>query len=106
MTKLALYEKLEDMIADRQITKAELARQVGVSQVTMTKWCSGRSTPCRDNLIKICRVLDVPVSLFLDDEDPFLLSNNEKDLIDLYRDLSAADKSVLLFFLKQFKKDL
>jgi len=52
---------LESILRERGIKKTWLAQQVGVSNGTMTRLCSGESKPTIDVALKIARVLETSI---------------------------------------------
>jgi len=38
---------------------------LGVSEVTVSKWCAGKSVPKKSHLEKLSQLLDVPVKTFV-----------------------------------------
>lgn len=63
-----MYNKFRQLIKDRGITPYRVAKDTGISQVTLTDWKKGRSTPKVDKLIKITNYLGVPLEEFLEEE--------------------------------------
>jgi len=56
MNKFA--ERLTETMRAINITKAELARRVGISEDMVYDYCKGRGNPSLDILILICNELD------------------------------------------------
>ncbi|HFI0468767.1 TPA: helix-turn-helix transcriptional regulator [Streptococcus suis] len=52
---------IRELLALKNIKKAELARECHVSAQTVSAWCAGRHVPSGRHLESICRVLEVPV---------------------------------------------
>jgi transcriptional regulator with XRE-family HTH domain len=46
---------------ERGLTQAEVARQVGVSVVSIYLWETGKTRPRAENLSALCKVLKLPV---------------------------------------------
>lgn len=65
----AVEEKLGARIREarraRQLTMVELAEAIGVSQPAISQWESGLSPPGRDSLMKLAKILKVPMSVLL-----------------------------------------
>lgn len=53
-----MLEKLKE----KYKTQTEIAKAVGVSQMAVSKWLSGKTFPSRRTAQKIAKVLGVPVS--------------------------------------------
>ena len=52
---------LKELLQSRGIKQKWLADKMGVSEVTMSKWCTDKSAPNKVHLQKLSRVLDIPV---------------------------------------------
>lgn len=80
------------------LTKAELAEKIGVNASTITRWESGEvANMTRKNMIKLANVLHIsPMDLLGKNKDvlPSLnLSENEKEMLSLYKQLDTEDKA-------------
>lgn len=56
---------LEKLCKDRGVTAAEVARNIGVWQSTLSDWKAGRSAPKTDTMAKLAKYFDVPIEYFL-----------------------------------------
>lgn len=54
-----IQQKLRDAIKSSGIEQKEIARQIGVSPQTVSKYMKKDIFPALDTLAKLCRVLDV-----------------------------------------------
>ncbi len=52
---------LKELLQSKGLKQKWLAGKMGVSEVTMSNWCSGKSVPKKFHLEKLSQVLDVPV---------------------------------------------
>ena len=59
-------------------TQQEIADELGVSQPMVSKWMSGKVIPRVDTIYKICEVIEVPYSEFID----YIYARNRK-LVEL-----------------------
>ncbi len=50
---------LKELLKSRGVKQNWLAQRIGVSQVTMSNWVTGKSSPSKKNLIKLSEVLNV-----------------------------------------------
>ncbi|MFR1136216.1 MAG: helix-turn-helix transcriptional regulator [Bacteroides xylanisolvens] len=46
------------ILADKMITKSHLAEQLGVSKMTISRWCTNTTQPSAPQLIEISQVLE------------------------------------------------
>lgn len=51
---------LRAALAREHMTQADLARELDVSQPTVSDWVNAKKTPARDNLVRIQDLLDIP----------------------------------------------
>jgi transcriptional regulator with XRE-family HTH domain len=51
---------LKELIISKGVKQKWLAERVGVSEVALSNWCSGKSIPTQKHLQKLCALLDVP----------------------------------------------
>lgn len=63
----AIYEKL---LNEHGFKNADVARATGISNMTLSDWKRGVSTPKQDKLIKIADFLGVSVDYLLTGEEP------------------------------------
>ncbi len=52
---------LKELLKSKGIKQKWLANKLGVSEVTVTNWCAGKSVPKKAHLQKISELLDVPL---------------------------------------------
>ena len=60
------YAKLRD---ERGLTDYSVAKETGISTVTMSAWKAGKYTPKVDKLLLIARLFNVPVTELLEVTD-------------------------------------
>ncbi|MBC6992232.1 helix-turn-helix domain-containing protein [Hymenobacter sp. BT491] len=54
---------LQTIIKARGIKQKWLASKLGVSEVTVSNWCSGKTAPTSEHLEKLCAILQVEMHL-------------------------------------------
>ena len=52
---------LKELLESKGIKQKWLASKIGVSEVTVSSWCSAKSVPKKAHLEKLSELLDVPV---------------------------------------------
>lgn len=92
--KKSFGEKLKQARNDKKLKQSELAKQLGVTNTTVSNWENNISKPDLDMLSYICGALEVKVSYFLEAKLPEgEISISEFDIIKKYRALDAEGKS-------------
>lgn len=84
----------------KRLTDYKVAKATGISRSTFSDWKSGRSAPKLEKLRRIAEFLEVPVEYITGEETiavPLdVLSNEEIDLLQLFRALSAEKRRGLI----------
>lgn len=62
-------QKLQIAMANKCLNMDDLAKVVGISRVSLTKYLSGMRNPRTKTLGKIAKALDVPVEKLIDMEE-------------------------------------
>lgn len=60
-----MYDKFRQLLVEKGITPYKVAKETGISQVTLSDWKHGRSKPKVDKLVKIADFLNVPLEKLL-----------------------------------------
>ena len=71
-----MYKKFAELLAEKGLKVAEVARITGISPSTFSDWKKGKSKPKIDKLMNIAEKLDVPISYFLESEGTENENNN------------------------------
>jgi transcriptional regulator with XRE-family HTH domain len=50
---------LKDLIKIKGIKQRYIAEKCGVSEVSVSNWVKGKTSPSDENLTKLCQILDV-----------------------------------------------
>lgn len=67
MMNAMLLEHIRQARKSRGLTQAELAEQLGLSEMTVRRWESGQRSPRMEEIQKLAVVLGVPVTELLSD---------------------------------------
>ena len=99
------YERLRNMA---HLTDYKVAKAAGIGQSTLSDWKHGRSKPKFDKLKKIADALGVPVSVFAEPTEPdefnnIVITDQEKELIYLFRNLSYNGRDAAIHVLAGFQ---
>lgn len=89
-------EKLKKARSFKKLKQSELAKQLGVTNTTISNWENNISKPDLDMLSYICGVLEVKASYFLDAKPlKEIVSSEEYDRIKKYRVLDKHGKEMV-----------
>lgn len=90
------YERVKRILKDRKINMEEFGSRLGWSQSTISMKLSGNRASTIDDVLMIANKLNVSVSdLVGDDDDLFVVNDDEKAYLEFYRGLSETEKSLL-----------
>ncbi len=56
---------LKELLKSKGLKQKWLADKIGVSEVTVSNWCAGKSVPKKEHLQRISELLDVPVKTII-----------------------------------------
>lgn len=56
--------RLKEILRDKGVRQSELARQLGVTAVTVNSWTTGRRLPTLETLDRIATLLSLPITDF------------------------------------------
>ncbi len=90
---------LSRLLAERKITQASLARSMEVSRVAVHAWIWGTCFPETSRLIRLAKVLNVPIGALLEEQAaaaPDVPSNEEILLLNAFRKLPNSARLNLL----------
>lgn len=51
---------LKELLISKGLKQKWLANKMGVSEVTVSSWCSGKSEPKKEHIQKLSELLEVP----------------------------------------------
>lgn len=91
------YEKLKKELEKRDLNLNKLAKACGFNQSATSRYKTG-AMPNTEVLVKICKYLNVSADylLDLDEEAPPPMTNQEKELIEAFRECDSGTKKSIL----------
>ena len=97
--------RLRRMRKERNLTQADLARQIGIQQSDLSRMEKGEYRVSLDSLFKILAVFDVSFDTFFDekratDEPKRALSQEDMQILHLVRELSEEGRREAMEFLE------
>lgn len=106
-----MYERFEELCNKKNVTAYKVCKETGIQTSTISSWKKGRYIPKREKMSKIASYFNVTVEYLMgEDEEPIeptniisdgqknesVISDEEIDLLNLFRKLNEEGKSKLL----------
>jgi len=99
--KMNINEKIQKLCYQRGWSMYELAQEAGITQSTLTSMMKRGNPPKIENLQFICDAFGISLSqFFMEDEKLEIVSEEEKELLTLFRKMSESKKTALIDLLK------
>ena len=96
-----IYDKVDRLRLKKGWTIYELATKSGISPQTLYNWRNRLSSPSLSLLDAVCYAFGITVIDFLLDEDELLtLTQEQKELMNLWNTLSAEQKKSIISLMK------
>ena len=102
----AIGSRLRRLRKERDLTQAELARQIGIQQSDLSRMEKGEYRVSLDNLFKILGVFDLDLADFFGEQQPkteqerLPLSREDMKILHLMRELSPEGRAEVQEFLE------
>ena len=108
---MEISEKIFQKLKENQMSQKEFSKLSGIPESTVSDWKKKGNTPKPEKLPDICRVLGISLYELLGAEEPagdgtvsgYILSDSEKDLIEIYRASDEDQKSRLLKYFERIR---
>ena len=79
MEKKVYKNRIRVVLADKMVTKTYLAEQLGVSKMTISRWCTNTTQPSAPQLIEISQILQCDLKIYMNH-----LNKQENDEKEIY----------------------
>lgn len=100
-----IYNKLDTIRQNKNLSIYSLAKKAGVSCASVYKWRDRKSSPSLYLIESLCEVLNIHiVNLFVKDEDLAYLQEDEKQLFNEWKVLRKDQKELILGLIKSLQK--
>lgn len=79
-----MYEIYQRILDEKGLKNSDVSRGTGISNMTLSDWKRGISTPKQDKMIKIAKFLDVSVEYLMTGKEPeadYLYNDENADLL-------------------------
>lgn len=108
---MTIGERIKEQRENKGWTQNELAEKLGITQDSISLWEKNRRIPNTPYIIELCKILKISTDYLLGFETEFGVKENnepiqqaysqdEKQLIETYRTLSAGKKKALFDMLE------
>lgn len=108
-----MYSIFEQLLQKHGVSAYKISKDTGISQVTLSNWKNGRSTPKQDKLKLIADYFGVSLNYLMGLEDKDIYENEleaknptEKELLLLCRKVNDAPDEVKEQIVNQFKNSI
>lgn len=99
-----IADNIKKFRLEKDLSVEDIGNAIGKSGKTVSAWEVGRGQPDADTMIRLCRLFDVDIADFYGESgDLAPISNDERDLVDTYRDLTSPHKHVLLAVARELR---
>lgn len=83
---MKIIENIIKLMEEKDKTPYRMEKDIGIKQTTFISWKKG-SQPPADKIIKIAQYLEVTPNEIFGYETPIFLTENEKELLELFKRL-------------------
>ncbi len=100
----SIYQKLLD---EKGLKNADVARATGISNMTLSDWKNGKSTPKQDKLMKIAEFLDVNLEYLMTGKEipNASLTDDFTMLIEFYNSSNKDGQTRIMEYAKMIAKE-
>ena len=101
-----INERLFKVMKDNGISIRELARRTGITASTISDWNTKHTNPTAEKIPVVCEALGISVSYLLKgaEDIDYVLTDDEKSLIEVFRNADDKSKKRLLAYFMQMNK--
>jgi len=101
-----INERLFKVMKDNGISIRELDSRTGITASTISDWNTKHTNPTAEKIPIVCEALGITVSYLLKgtEETDFVLSDDERNLVETFRNADVESQKRLLAYFKQMSK--
>ncbi len=107
---MTICERLFALIAEKNLKVSDMCKKIGVNTSTTTNWKQRNTDPPSKFLIPICEFLGVTLEYLLTGtdnvQDKSELSANDKELLNLFRQLPERNQIKLIGYVERMIEEL
>ena len=94
-----IADKITSLCEKRDISKYRLSQLSGISQSSLARIMAQENLPSLITLEKICTALGVTLSQFFQEGNSENLTEEQKEVLKIWNDLSTNEQETVMFFL-------
>lgn len=102
------WERLKDGIKDRDLTQDDVSRKLKIPMGTFKNWLLRHTYPDAREVVEIAKLLNTSVEHLVTGNDRTGLSEDERRIVDGYRQLSKYDQghiaAIVETWIRKFKE--
>lgn len=94
-----MYERLAELMEEKQITAYRLSQETGITQATLSRWKSGKNSPSSETLKILAKYFHVSADYLLGNtSEPYFYLDNERIINDInsYDDEDEKDENLII----------
>lgn len=94
-----MYERLAELMEEKQITAYRLSQETGITQATLSRWKSGKNSPSSETLKILAKYFHVSANYLLGNtSEPYFYLDNERIINDInsYDDEDEKDENLII----------
>jgi transcriptional regulator with XRE-family HTH domain len=101
MSEREINNRIKELCQARSWTVYRLSKASGITYSTLCTMLNKTAAPSMGSLVKICKGFGITLKQFFDfEDDSAQLTNEEKQHLDLWRELRPADREVVDKFIR------
>ncbi len=105
MTDVKWYDRAKKLMKKKKINMVEMGKHLGLGQSSMSMKLSGKRDSTLDDVNTIARVLGVSLAELVEGDNTFIINDEEKRYLEIFRSMSDTEKEVFQKLLSSFEKD-
>ena len=95
-----IVERIDELLKKRNLKRQILADAIGISLQSFTDWKKRNTVPSAEIAVKMADFLEVDIRWLITGEDSTGISDEERDLLADWRELTAEQRQLILPMIK------
>lgn len=94
MAEIKWYDRAKKLMKEKKISMEQMGKHLDLGQSSMSMKLAGKRDSSLDDVQTIAGVLGVSLSELVEGDNTFIVSDNEKRCLEIYRSMSDAEREV------------